>query len=98
MEKSETSGMQTFDGALFKLYKAGYIDLDEALKNADSPNNLRLRISLSEKGGDVSGESDDSETGSSGLNLTLEEIKEEEEEESPEGASAGAQYKLPDAS
>jgi len=55
MEKSETLGMQTFDSALFKLYKTGQISIDEALKNADSENNLRLRINLSEKGALVSG-------------------------------------------
>ncbi len=49
MEKSENIGMQTFDGALFGLYKEGKISLEEALRNADSQNNLRLRISLSEK-------------------------------------------------
>ena len=49
MEKSENLGMRTFDGALFQLYKEGKISLDEALRNADSQNNLRLRISLSEK-------------------------------------------------
>jgi len=52
MEKSENLGMRTFDSALFHHYKAGKITLKEALKNADSENNLRLRISLSE--GDVS--------------------------------------------
>ena len=41
-------GMQTFDGALLSLYKEGKIDLDEAIRNADSPNNLRLKINLSE--------------------------------------------------
>lgn len=50
MEKSENIGMQTFDSALYKLYKAGRITLEEALRNADSQNNLRLRISLEEKG------------------------------------------------
>ena len=49
MEKSENLGMRTFDGALFQLYKEGKISLDEAIRNADSQNNLRLRISLSEK-------------------------------------------------
>jgi twitching motility protein PilU len=49
MEKSEGLGMQTFDSALYNLYQAGKIDLDEALKNADSPNNLRLKINLSNK-------------------------------------------------
>ena len=48
MEKSENLGMQTFDGALFKLYKGNKISLDEAMSNADSPNNLRLRIKLAE--------------------------------------------------
>lgn len=49
MEKSENQGMKTFDGALFELYKAGTITHDEALRNADSKNNLRLRIQLSEE-------------------------------------------------
>lgn len=49
MAKSENIGMQTFDAALYQLYKAGRISLDEALRNADSQNNLRLRISLEEK-------------------------------------------------
>ncbi len=48
MEKSENQGMKTFDSALFDLYKSGRISLEEALKNADSKNNLRLRIQLSE--------------------------------------------------
>ena len=50
MSKSENLGMQTFDAALFKLYQAGKISLDEALKNADSENNLRLRIKLADGG------------------------------------------------
>lgn len=51
MEKSQTLGMQTFDTALFKLYNAGKITLDEAIKNADSANNLRLKIKLYGSGG-----------------------------------------------
>ena len=62
MAKSENLGMQTFDAALFKLHKAGKISLDEALKNADSENNLRLRIKLNQ--GD-----DSSNDSSSGLSL-----------------------------
>lgn len=50
MEKSDNVGMQTFDMALFKLYKEGRISMEEALRNADSQNNLRLKISLSEDG------------------------------------------------
>jgi twitching motility protein PilU len=46
MEKSESLGMQTFDRALFRLFESGRISMDEALKNADSPNNLRLNLSL----------------------------------------------------
>lgn len=49
MEKSENLGMQTFDNALYKLYTAGSISMEEALRNADSPNNLRLKINLSKK-------------------------------------------------
>lgn len=49
MEKSSEQGMQTFDMALFKLFKQGKITLEEALKNADSKNNLRLRITLDKK-------------------------------------------------
>ncbi len=47
MSKSENLGMQTFDSALFRIYMEGRISLEEALRNADSPNNLRLRINLS---------------------------------------------------
>jgi twitching motility protein PilU len=51
MEKSTNVGMQTFDQALFDHYKNGKITLEEALRNADSANNLRLRVKLSEEGG-----------------------------------------------
>ena len=47
MLKSENQGMKTFDSALFDLVKANRITEDEALKNADSANNLRLRFKLS---------------------------------------------------
>ena len=46
MEQSSHEGCQTFDHALFTLYKNGSISLDEALANADSANNLRLKIKL----------------------------------------------------
>ncbi len=49
MEKSEGLGMETFDRSLFKIYKAGRISMEEALKNADSANNLRLQINLMEE-------------------------------------------------
>jgi twitching motility protein PilU len=53
MTKSETLGMQTFDAALFKLHQGGKVSLEEVLKNADSANNLRLRIKLAEGGSPV---------------------------------------------
>jgi twitching motility protein PilU len=40
--------MKTFDQALFELYKAGKISKEEAVKNADSRNNVSLQIRLSE--------------------------------------------------
>jgi len=46
MEKSTNFGMQTFDQHLHQLFKDGIISLDEALRNADSANNLRVRIRL----------------------------------------------------
>ena len=46
MEKSQEAGMQTFDGALFALVVQGAIDEAQALKHADSVNNLRLRLKL----------------------------------------------------
>jgi twitching motility protein PilU len=46
MEKSGNLGMQTFDGALYDLVVEGAISEDEAMKNADSQNNLRLRLKL----------------------------------------------------
>jgi twitching motility protein PilU len=46
MAKSRELGMQTFDQALFDLHEAGMISYEEALKNADSVNDLRLKIKL----------------------------------------------------
>jgi twitching motility protein PilU len=51
MEKSEELGMKTFDKALFDLYEAGKITEEDAVKNADSANNLRLRIKLARENG-----------------------------------------------
>ncbi len=49
MGKSREQGMQTFDQALFDLYDAGRISYEDALRNADSVNELRLRIKLNGK-------------------------------------------------
>jgi len=46
MEQGTLAGMQTFDQSLYKLFKDGKITIDEALRNADSKNNLRLRLRL----------------------------------------------------
>ncbi len=46
MEKSRELGMQTFDQALYDLYNEGAISYEEALRNADSMNELRLQIKL----------------------------------------------------
>ena len=74
MEKSQELGMQTFDTALFKLYQAGYISLDEAIKNADSANNLRLKIKLADKSAGP-----EKFTTKSGLTLSLEEKPEDKD-------------------
>ena len=69
MEKSEQQGMKTFDSALFDLYQEGKISYEEALKNADSKNNLRLKIQLAEgKTGEEEDDLDD-EDGLGGLSL-----------------------------
>jgi twitching motility protein PilU len=68
MEKSEQQGMKSFDSALYDLCKSGKISYEEALKNADSKNNLRLRIQLSEgKGADQTDIDDNEDVG--GLSL-----------------------------
>ncbi|WIM04648.1 MAG: PilT/PilU family type 4a pilus ATPase [Candidatus Nitricoxidivorans perseverans] len=46
MKKSRELGMQTFDQALFDLYEADQISYEDALRNADSVNDLRLQIKL----------------------------------------------------
>ena len=89
MEKSEPMGMQTFDIALFNLYNAGKITLEEALKNSDAENNLRLKIELAEKGKSTSKSGDDSH---GGLSLIADE---EDEEEEGEDEGAPAKFSLP---
>jgi twitching motility protein PilU len=49
MQRSKEQGMQTFDMALFDLYEAGVISYEDALRTADSMNELRLRIKLQGK-------------------------------------------------
>jgi twitching motility protein PilU len=75
MAKSRELGMCTFDQALFELYDSGQISYEEALRNSDSANELRLNIKL--RGKRVhSGE----QAGSTGLSLEQETSVEEEVE------------------
>jgi len=76
MEKSEGQGMRTFDSALYHLYREGRITLEEALRNADSKNNLRLKISLAES--EVSADDADADDRTGGLSLVSEDDSEED--------------------
>jgi twitching motility protein PilU len=84
MEKSTGLGMQTFDQALFELHQAGQISYEEAIKNADSANNLRLRINLA-------GHAPHPAAGS-GITLDLEAVEDlpEEGEKPPQWAVQAA--------
>jgi twitching motility protein PilU len=46
MARSNRLGMKTFDQSLFELYESGFISYEDALRNADSKNELRLRVKL----------------------------------------------------
>ncbi|MCU7373614.1 PilT/PilU family type 4a pilus ATPase [Paucibacter sp. O1-1] len=57
MKRSREQGMQTFDQALFDLYEANKVTYEDALRNADSVNDLRLQIKLNSeraRSGDLS--------------------------------------------
>ena len=64
MDKSRELGMRTFDWALFELYNEGKISYEEALRNADSANELRLNMKLKSQRGEP-------ESSSGGLTLTI---------------------------
>ena len=70
MQKSENIGMKTFDTALFELFQEGLISEEEALRNADSPNNVRLKIKFAKEGGADDGNA---------MGLSLESMDEDEE-------------------
>lgn len=53
MKRSRELGMQTFDQAVYDLYKAGEISYEDALKNADSTNEVRLMIKLGAEAGEI---------------------------------------------
>ncbi len=66
MTRSRDSGMQTFDQALFDLYENSDITYQDAIKHADSPNDLRLKIKLNSKLGNQ-----DNDEASSSLSLNV---------------------------
>ncbi|PTQ86945.1 twitching motility protein PilU [Agitococcus lubricus] len=70
MEKSRELGMRTFDWALFELYNDGYISYEDAIRNADSANELRLNIKLKSKRGEPAS--------NVGLNLSFDKSTAEE--------------------
>lgn len=74
MEKSINLGMQTFDHALLELFKQGRISEEEAIRNADSANNIRLKINLG--------------SGQTGEQSAFSLINDEPEEESPSDGRA----------
>jgi twitching motility protein PilU len=65
--------MKTFDSALFELYQEGLISEDEALRNADSTNNVRLKIKFAKEG--ASGNTPSSES----VGLSLASLDEDDE-------------------
>ena len=77
MTKSRELGMRTFDWALFDLYSENYISYEEAIRNSDSANELRLNIKLKSKRGEPAS------TTTSSLSL-------HEEPEPPAAAAAAA--------
>ena len=79
MGKSREYGMRTFDWALFELYNDGLIGYEEALRNADSANELRLNIKLKSPRGEP-------KTSSFGVELTMQVEEDEASEPDPKDA------------
>jgi twitching motility protein PilU len=73
MKKSREAGMKTFDQALYELFKEGFISEEDALRNADSPNEVRMLIKL----GDDGEEHNVDELGSSLKGLTLDSVSDD---------------------
>ena len=84
MEKSRELGMRTFDWSLFELYNDGFISYEEAIRNADSANELRLNIKLRSKRGEPA-------SASSGPDLSLHEYRSPAELEAERQAELAAQ-------
>ena len=62
MEKGINDGMQTFDQAIFCLYKEGRISLDEAIANADSVTDRKLKIKMDAVGSNSNGSNGDGDS------------------------------------
>ncbi|MCP3908097.1 MAG: PilT/PilU family type 4a pilus ATPase [Oceanicoccus sp.] len=77
MSKSNEQGMQTFDQALYELYKSGEITYEDALSHADSANDLRLMIKLGD------------ENSSSQIDAIAGDLSLEDESEQDQGQSFG---------
>ncbi|WP_205755089.1 PilT/PilU family type 4a pilus ATPase [Azotobacter chroococcum] len=77
MAKSRNLGMQTFDQALIELVNEGAIGEEEALKNADSANNVRLQLKLHRDGGVAGADQKGGESAWQGLSLEMVEEPEE---------------------
>ena len=101
MEKSKNLGMQTFDQALIDLVHDGSIDEDEAVKNADSANNVRLKLKLhredtsapsaalgSASATPAAAPNKPASGGSFGLELTLEDLEEDAPPEEDPGRTS----------
>ena len=101
MEKSKNLGMQTFDQALIDLVHDGSIDEDEAVKNADSANNVRLKLKLHREDTSAPSAAPGSASatpaaapnkpasgGSFGLELTLEDLEEDAPPEEDPGRTS----------
>ena len=82
MGKSRELGMCTFDQALFTLYNDGHIGYEEAIRNADSANELRLQIKLKSRRGEQGG------GGAGGFSLSIKEEPKEEPEDGKEAKKA----------
>jgi twitching motility protein PilU len=86
MEKSRQLGMCTFDGALFDLYDEGHISWEEAIRNADSANELRLNMKLKSKRGEPDSASD-------GITLSIDKEPSAEDEAAERAAEQLNQQK-----
>lgn len=89
MDKSRELGMRTFDWSLFELYNEGHIGYEEAIRNADSANELRLNIKLKS----ARGEPDSATSGTATLSLHDYQSPAELEEERKKALASQEEHK-----